>query len=71
MRRLRPVATISDLTKTVEQLEETLSQVLVLLYFVVDAHQTLVERMGGEEASPSARVLALVSDLKDRRAHGA
>jgi len=45
---LRPVPTIEDLAQAVKRMDETLSEVLVLLYHVLHDHQDLVESLREE-----------------------
>ena len=44
---IRPVPTIEDLAQAVQRMDETLSEVLVLLYHVLHDHQDLVETVRG------------------------
>jgi hypothetical protein len=42
---VRPVVTIADVATAVHQVEETLSEVLVLLYHVIHAHQDVIDSL--------------------------
>lgn len=47
---LRPRSTTEDLARSIQALDTTLSEVLVLLYHVVQANHSLVEALRGQEA---------------------
>ena len=60
---IRPMPTTEDLARSIQALDTTLSEVLVLLYHVVQANQSLVEALREQRAvapPPSPRL----TDLK-------
>lgn len=49
---VRPVVTVADVAVAVHQVEETLSEVLVLLYHVIYAHQDVVDSLRVSRPQP-------------------
>ena len=51
---IRPMPTTEDLSRSIQALDATLSEVLVLLYHVVQANHSLVESVRESQKTPSA-----------------
>ena len=51
---LRPKPTLEDLARSIEALDNTLSEVLVLLYHVVQTNQMFVEHLREQQRSEEA-----------------
>ena len=52
----RPVPTIEDLAEAVQRMDQTLSEVLVLLYHVLHDHQDIVESLREGRAADLERL---------------
>ena len=50
---IRPMPTTDDLARSIQALDMTLSEILVLLYHVVQANHTLVEELKRRQPAPA------------------
>jgi hypothetical protein len=65
---IRAIPTTNDLARSIQALDMTLSEVLVLLYHVVQANDELMEAVRAQRVVPPPMTLPALVHVRDRAA---